>query len=80
MIQVQILVGDLHRGHVRSDDAIWGHIQLFANNSCLKRPTGRGPMGVVSLCLSCQDASTDQLGLFGSFVTLPDLDIRSILT
>ena len=56
MIQVQTLVGDLHKGH------LGGHLRpptcFFANNSRLKRATSTD-MGVVSLCLSCQDASTD---------------------
>ena len=56
MIQVQILVGDLHKGHLGSDDVIRGHQQVFANNSRLKRATD---LGMVSLCSSCQDASPD---------------------
>ena len=39
-----------------SDDVIQGHQQVFANNSRLKRGTD---VGVISLCLPCQDASTD---------------------
>ena len=42
MIQVQILVGDLHRGHLGSYDIIRGHQQVLANNSRLKRATGMG--------------------------------------
>ena len=43
MIQVQILVGDLHKGYLVSDDIIRGHQQVFANNSRLKRVRrGRG--------------------------------------
>ena len=64
MIQVQILVGDLHRGPLGSYDVIRGHQQVLANNSRLKRARD---MGVVSLCLYCRDASTDmQHDLFGS--------------
>ena len=37
MIQVQTLVGDLHRGHLGSDDVIRGHQQVLDNNSPLKR-------------------------------------------
>ena len=49
-----------------------GHQQVFANSSRLKRATD---MGVVSLCLSCQDASTDmQHDLLRSTC---DLDLRS---
>ena len=42
MIQVQILFGDFHIGHLRSDDVIRGHQQVFANNSRLKRANGHG--------------------------------------
>ena len=64
MIQVQILVGDLHKSHLGLDDVIGGPQQFFANNSRLKRTTD---MGVVSLCSSCQDASKDmQYDLLGS--------------
>ena len=64
MIQVQILVGDLHKGHPVSDGVIRGHQQVFANNSRLKRVTD---VGVVSLCSSCQDTSPDmQHDLLGS--------------
>ena len=61
MIQVQILVDELHRGHLASYDVIW---QILANNSRLKRPRD---MVVVSLCLYRHDAWTymqhDLLGL-----------------
>ena len=64
MIQVQILVGDLHKGHLGSDDVIRGQKQFFANNSGTNRATDTG---VFSLCSSCQDASPDmQHDLFGS--------------
>ena len=64
MIQVQILVDDLHRGHLGSYDVIRDYQQVFANNWRLKRATG---MDVVSLCWYCHDASTDtQHELFGS--------------
>ena len=64
MIQVQILIGDLHRGHLGSYDVILDHQQALANNSRLKRA---GDMGVVSLCLYCHDASIDmQHDLFES--------------
>ena len=64
MIQVQISVGDLHKGHLGSDDVIRGHQQVFANNSRLIEATD---MGVVSLWSSCPDASTDmQSDLLGS--------------
>ena len=53
MIPVQILVGDLHRGPLGSTEVT--NI-FFPNNSRLKRATA---MGVVLLCLSYQDASTD---------------------
>ena len=42
MIQVQILVGDLHKGHIGSDDVIRSHQQVFANNSRLKIATAMG--------------------------------------
>ena len=49
-----------------------GHQQIFANNSRLKGATN---IGVLSLCLSCQDASTDmQYYLLRSTC---DLDLRS---
>ena len=64
MIQVQILAGDLHRGHLGSYDVIRGHQQVYANNSRLKRARD---MGGVPLCLYCHDALTDmQHDLFGS--------------
>ena len=64
MIQLQILVGDLHNGHLESDDVIRGNQQFFANKSRSKRATC---MGVVSLNSSCRDASPDmQHDLFGS--------------
>ena len=65
MILLQVLVGDLHEGHLGSDDVIRGHQQFFfTNNSRLKIATN---MGLVSLCLFCQDASTDtQHDLLGS--------------
>ena len=63
LIEVQILVGDLHRGHLKSSDGIRGQKQVLANNSRLKRVED---MGLVSLCLYCHDASTDiQYDLFG---------------
>ena len=37
MIQGKILVGDLHIGHLESDDVIRGRQQVFANNSRLKK-------------------------------------------
>ena len=64
MIQVQILVGDLYKGHLGSGDIIRVHKQVFANNSRMKRTTDTG---MVSLCSSCQDASPDmQHNLLGS--------------
>ena len=64
MIQVQILVGDLHRDHLGSYDVIRGYQQILANNSRLKRARD---VGIASLCLYCQDASIDmQHDLFGS--------------
>ena len=62
MMQVPILVGDLHKGHLGSDDAIRGHQQV--NNSRMKRASDTG---MVSLCSCCQDASPDmQHDLLGS--------------
>ena len=64
MIQVQISVNDLHKGHLGSDDVILGHQQVFANNSRLNRATYTC---MVSLCWSCQHASPDvQHDLLGS--------------
>ena len=75
MIQVQSLVGDLHRGHLGSYDIIWGHQQVSANNSLLKR--GRD-MGMVSLCLHWHEASTDmQHTYLGQHLTSGDLDLWS---
>ena len=37
MIQLQILVDGIHKGHLGSDDVIRGHQQVFANNSRLKQ-------------------------------------------
>ena len=75
MIQVQILVGGLHKCYLGSDDVIRGHQQVFANNSQLKRSTD---MGVVSLCSSCQDASIDcNLTYLDQHVASRDLDLRS---
>ena len=60
MTQVQSLAGDLHRDHLDQPKSP----TIFANNSRLKRATD---MGVVSLCLYGQDASTDlQYDLLGS--------------
>ena len=56
IIQVQILVIDLHKGHLGSYDVIRGHQHVLANNARLKRTRF---MGVVSLCLVCHDAPTD---------------------
>ena len=64
MIQVHILVGDIHEGHLEPDDVTRGHQQVFANNSRLKIVTD---VGVVSLRSSCQDTSPDmQHDLLGS--------------
>ena len=64
MIQVQILVSDLDRGHLGSYDVIRSYQQALANTSRLKRATC---MGVVSLCLYCHNESTDmQHELLGS--------------
>ena len=63
IIQVQILVGDLLKGHLGSYDVIRGHQQVLANNPRLKRAKD---VGMVSLCLYCHDASIDvQHDLFG---------------
>ena len=56
MIQVQILVGDLHLGHLGSYDVIRDHQQVLATNSRLKRARD---MSGVSLCLYFHDALTD---------------------
>ena len=56
MIQVQILVGNLNQGLLGLDDVIRGHQSIFANNSRLKKSYRHRR---VSLCSSCQDASTD---------------------
>ena len=50
MIQVQILVGDLHGGHLVSYDVIRGHQKVLANNSRLKSATDRA--GLIVLVLS----------------------------
>ena len=64
MIQVQILVGDLHKGHLGSDDVIRGHQEVFVNNLRMNRATDTG---MVSFCSSCQDPSLDmQHDLLGS--------------
>ena len=42
MIQLQILVGDLDRGHLGSYHVIRSHQQVLAKNSRLKRATGMG--------------------------------------
>ena len=74
MIQVQILVSDLHRGLLGSYDIIRGHQQVWANNSPLK---GAKDIGVVSLCLYCHNASTDmQHDLLGQHLISDDLDPR----
>ena len=68
MVQVQILVGDLDRGHLGSYDVICGNQQVLANNSRLKSARG---VGMVSLCLYYNDASTDmQNDLFGSAISI----------
>ena len=71
MIQLQILVGDVHKGHLGSDDVIRHYQQVIANKSRLNRATD---MGVVSLSLPCQDASPDmQHDLLGSTCDLVTL-------
>ena len=73
MIQVHISVGDLHRGHLGSSEVT--NRFLLIKNSRLKRDTD---MGVVSLCLSCHDASTDvQHTYLGQHMPSRDLDLRS---
>ena len=53
-------------------EVIWGHQQLFANKSHLKRARD---MDMISLCLSRNEALTDiQHGLL---VLSPDLELRS---
>ena len=42
MIQVQILVSDVDRGHLGSYDVIRSHQQVLSHNSRLKRATGMG--------------------------------------
>ena len=71
MIQVQILTGDPHKGHLGSP----GVTNVFADNSRLK--IGRD-MDEVSWCLSCYDASNDmQHDLLGLTFASRDLDLRS---
>ena len=53
---MQILVGDLHRGHLGSYGVIRDHEQVLVNNSRSKRARN---IRVVSLSLYCHDASTD---------------------
>ena len=74
MIQVDMLAGDLLIGHLGS--VTRGHQQVFVITSRLKRARN---MGVVSLCLSCNDTSTDmQHGLltYSHAATLPDMWCR----
>ena len=60
MIQVQIMVGDLHTGHLGSYDVIRGHQQVLANNSRLwglpPNPHSKEPMVlfVESRCLGAR--------------------------
>ena len=42
MIQVQIMVDDLHKGHLGSGDVIRGQKHILASNSRLKRATDMG--------------------------------------
>ena len=73
MIHLKMLIGDLHKGHLGADEVIRGHQQIFANKSRLKRATDTG---LISLSLSCQDASPDmQHDLLGSAC-----DLRVTLT
>ena len=69
MIQVPILVGDLHNGHLGSDDVIGGHQRVFANNLRLKRDTDMG----WSHCL----VKTHRHATWGNMLTSRDLDLRS---
>ena len=74
MIQVQILDGDLYRGHLGSYDIIRGHQQVWANNSRSKRARD---MAMVSLCLYCHVASIAmQHDLLGQHLTVGGLDLR----
>ena len=68
---MQFLAGDLHRCHLESTEfEEFEHV--FANNSRLKIATD---MDVVSLCLSCRDAST---GMPHDLLRAAcDLDLRS---
>ena len=52
MIQLQILFGDLHKGHPGSDDLIQGHQQVFANKSRLSTKSYRHGRGLIELVLS----------------------------
>ena len=54
LIQGKILVGDLHKSDLVSDDVIRGRQQVFAHNSQLNK--GRDTV-MVSLYSSCQNAS-----------------------
>ena len=61
MIQAQVLVGNLYRGHLGVNR---GYRQVFANDSRLKKAKD---MGLVSSRLLCQEAATDmQHDLLGS--------------
>ena len=76
MIQVQILVSELHKGHQGSDDVIKGQKQVFAYNSRMERATDTC---MVSLCSSCHNASPDmQHNLLGSTcdLTWPWPDVK----
>ena len=65
MIQVQILVGDLHRGYLGSPE-VTNRFLLIPH--CRKKA---GDMAVDSLCLSCRDTSTDmQHDILGSICDL----------
>ena len=68
---MQILVSDLHRGDLGSTK-VTNRFLLITHD---EKATD---MGVGSLCLSCQYASTDmQHGLLSQYVTLHDLNLRS---
>ena len=65
------MVSDLHRGDLGSTK-VTNRFLLITHD---EKATD---MGVGSLCLSCQDASTDmQHGLLSQYVTLHDLNLRS---
>ena len=73
MIQVQILVGGLHRGPLGSYDVIGSHQHVWASNSRLKRARGMGDHACIVTTHRRLMCNMTYLGLY---LASGDLDLR----